>query len=304
MPSDIDPSEQIELEVVVESENGGILAEQRLPISVQRDAYAMQILDAIMDSSVKAGDNLAVDVVLKNRGMEFAQDTFVTVKIPALNVVQKAYLGDLSPVDQADPNYQDAVEGRAVINLPSDAKPGVYNVEIEADTYNGDSTATITKRLMVVGASADSLAVSPATSMTFAAGDSGAYSMTLVNSGSKVQLYYVSIDAPQGLSVKADNSIIAIPAGSSKTVQLTATSEKEGSYDFSVTIQANGDIVKKQDFTAKVEGTKTNNTFGSGSTTVLLTVILAIVFVVLLVVLIVLLTRKPEKSREFGESYY
>ncbi len=35
-----------------------------------------------------------------------------------------------------------------------------------------------------------------------------------------------------------------------------------------------------------------------------LTVILAIVFLVLLVVLIVLIGKKPNKSEEFGESYY
>ena len=37
---------------------------------------------------------------------------------------------------------------------------------------------------------------------------------------------------------------------------------------------------------------------------VVLTVVLAIIFLVLLVVLIVLIGRKPQKTEEFGESYY
>jgi preprotein translocase subunit SecG len=37
---------------------------------------------------------------------------------------------------------------------------------------------------------------------------------------------------------------------------------------------------------------------------VVLTVVLAIIFLVLLVVLIVLIGRKPQKSEEYGESYY
>jgi preprotein translocase subunit SecG len=40
------------------------------------------------------------------------------------------------------------------------------------------------------------------------------------------------------------------------------------------------------------------------SPVVILTVILAVIFIVLLIVLIVLIGKKPEKSGEFGESYY
>jgi preprotein translocase subunit SecG len=66
---------------------------------------------------------------------------------------------------------------------------------------------------------------------------------------------------------------------------------------------SNGDLVESKEFAANVEGTSLNTGF-SGNTAVVLTVVLAIIFVVLLVVLIVLLTRKPQKTQEFGESYY
>ena len=48
---------------------------------------------------------------------------------------------------------------------------------------------------------------------------------------------------------------------------------------------------------------KTSST-GVSNPVIVLTIILAIIFIVLLIVLIVLIGKKPEKSEEFGESYY
>jgi len=59
----------------------------------------------------------------------------------------------------------------------------------------------------------------------------------------------------------------------------------------------NGELLYVVNMTKSVDS-------GSSSPIVALTVILAIIFVVLLVVLIVLMGKKPEKSEEFGESYY
>jgi preprotein translocase subunit SecG len=43
---------------------------------------------------------------------------------------------------------------------------------------------------------------------------------------------------------------------------------------------------------------------GSASPVIAWIIVLAIIFIVLLVVLIVLMGKKPQKSEEFGESYY
>lgn len=300
MPLKIDPTESMQLVITIESREG-IIGGQTIDFTVQRESYIVEILDVNMDNKVVAGDSLALGIVLKNIGMRFAEDTFVKAKIPALGIEQKAYFGDLSPVDQADPDKEDAVERKMLLKVPSNAKPGIYTVEIEA--YNADSSTSLSKKIAIVGASEDSMAVSPAKSKTFAAGGNAEYSLTLVNSGSKVKIYEVSVDAPAGLIVVADKTIVAIPAGQSDTVNFQVSAAKEGSYDFVVTVQSGGDTVSKDSFTAKVERGSATSSIGA-NTTVLLAVILAIIFVVLVVVLIVLLTRKPEKTREFGESYY
>jgi hypothetical protein len=299
LPHDIDPTEARSLAVTVESE--GELARALYPFTIARPAYALEFLDVSMDNKAKAGETVNVDVVLKNRGYNSAQDAFVRVKIPLLGVEEKAYFSDIYSTDNTEDDQSDAAEGKVVLKIPSNAKPGIYNVEIEA--YNADTSTTSTKKLVVVGASEDSIVASPVTSKTFSAGSSAEYSLTLVNSGEKVKVYEISIEAPTGLSAEVDESLVAIPAGTSKTVKLKVSSSKVGVYDFTASVQSAGELIKKENFVANVEKSNVTNIVGGGDATVLLTVVLAIIFVVLLIVLIVLLTRKPEK-KEFGESYY
>jgi len=84
-----------------------------------------------------------------------------------------------------------------------------------------------------------------------------------------------------------------VAAGSSKVIKV---SPESGAKVNVFTI--NGELVSTVTFDSKIESDSVSNSV------VILTVILAIVFLVLLVVLIVLITKKPEKTDEFGESYY
>jgi len=310
VPSNIEPDEPIDLVVSLTSRNDGEGPTRTVSLLAQRESYNVEILDVNMDTKVGAGEVLPLDIVLKNRGRHFAEDTFVKVRIPALGVEERAYFGDMSAVyqpvidgyeDRLD--KEDAAIKRILLKIPSNAKPGVYAVEIEA--YNADSTSAVTKRVAVSGSSEESLVVSPVKSKTFKTGESAKYSITLVNSGNKVKVYQVGIDAPSGIVVNTDMPVIAVPAGLTQTVEIEASTDKVGVYDFTVTVQSGGELVSRESFIANVEksGLSSATSIG-GNATVLLTVILAIVFVVLLVVLIVLLTRKPEKQREIGESYY
>ena len=297
VPSDINPEEKFKLVINIESKDGKIFDRETILIEAQRENYNVEILDAEMASKVKAGDNLAVDIVLKNRGRHIAEDTFVRAKITSLGIAQKAYFGDLTPVDQTDDN-QDAVDKRMYLSIPSDAPTGIYTVEFEV--YNTDSSSVISKKIEIVGIAEDTLVVPSVTSKTIGVGQQTTYSLTIVNSGSKVRVYQLIADAPTGLTVSVEEPVIAIPAGSSKTVNVDATAQNSGTYSFTVSVNSDNALVQRKSFTANAEGKQ----LFAGNAAVLLTVILAIIFVVLLVVLIVLLTRKPQKSEEFGESYY
>ncbi|MEK6898613.1 MAG: hypothetical protein AABW79_00775 [Nanoarchaeota archaeon] len=296
MPYDIDPNERYALEITVES-NSRQVTPQLIQLEVQRASYEVQVLSVSNADQVMAGKALALDIVLKNRGRHFAEDTYVRVRIPELGISTAGYFGDLSPEDQANPDKEDAVERRLFLNIPSDTPAGVYNIEIEAS--NTDSVTRVAKKVVVTSSSAGSSAVSSSRSKSFGVGEAKSYSITLVNAGDTIQVYELSFDTPEGLSVDLEDSAVAVSAGSSKTVVFDVTASKAGTYDFSVDITSNGELVKRENYTARAEGRAT----GSVNATILVSVVLAIIFVVLVIVLIVLLTRRPSKE-EFGESYY
>ena len=301
LPSDLDENldEDLKLNILVESRQDGTADEVVIPLTVQRESYVIDVLDADLASKVVAGEVLTVDVVLKNFGRRFANDNFVRVSIPALGIEDRAYFGDLSALDQSDPDKEDAVERRLFLRIPSNAPAGVYNVEVEA--FNDDSVATLTRKVAVVGAEAGTTVVAPVHSKSFNAGETGTYTMTLVNTGDRIMVYELIVESSSGLDVTVDEAVVAVPAGTSRTVKVMATADKAGEYGFAVNVYSGSELVKRESFTAEVTG---GRTIGTGNVTVVLTVILAIIFIVLLVVLIVLLTRKPEKREEFGESYY
>jgi hypothetical protein len=294
MPFDIDPNESFQLEVTVESQDE--VVRKIVDFEVQRESYLVEVLSVGTPDQVRAGQTLPLDVVLKNRGRHFAEDTFVKARIAELGVSTTGYFGDLAPVDNSADNEDDAVERRLYLSIPNSAHDGVYTVELEA--FNGDSSTIATKKIVVVGAGQESRIISSGATKTFAAGETKTYSITLVNAGNEIKVYDLVLEAPKELTVDIDDSTVVIPAGTSKTVNMQVSSKEEGTYTFSVTVQSDESLVKKETFTASVKGTS-----AKVNPSVVLTVVLAVIFVVLVIVLVVLLTRRPEKP-EYGESYY
>jgi hypothetical protein len=301
------------LEILIESKDG-IADQASISFHVQRESYTLEILSVNMNNEVHAGDSIVMDVVLKNKGRKLADDTFLLVRIPELGLETRTYFGDLSPVDQSDPDKEDAVERRTFLKLPSDVPAGLYSVVLDA--FNSDSFDSVEKKVLVVGSEDSTLLISSTSSKTFSLGETEEYTITLVNKASSIAVYDIVVDSPKELSVDSSDSIVVVPAGSSRTVTFMATTtskaESDEQYSFNVIVTSEtGSTVGEKVFRSNIDDGEASSSSAKGSvfggdsnTAVLLTVILAIVFVVLLVVLIVLLTKKPEKSEEFGESYY
>jgi len=307
VPFDLDEDldESRVLEVAVESEEEGTADEVSIDLTVQRESYLLEILAVDMQPEVQAGQSLVFDVVLKNRGRQLAEDTFLRIRVPELGLETQTYFGDLSSRDQGGSvaDRDDAVERRAYLRIPADVPLGLYSVMIEA--FNDDSFASLEKRVLVAGAEEDTMVITPSNSKTFSTGDTGVYKLTLVNRGSVVRVYEIELDSSAGLNVEVSDPLVVVPAGSSRTVDISANADVRDDYTFTAIVHSDGKVIGDESFTASVtEGNGRADSIGSSSAAVLLTVILAIVFVVLLVVLIVLLTRKPDKTEEFGESYY
>ena len=300
LPYDLDDREEnFDLEVVIESENDGTGDEETIDLLVERESYVVDVLDVFMPSKVTSGSTLSLDIVLKNRGRQFAEDTFVRVRIPALDIEDRVYFGDLSPNDQSHPDKEDALERRLAVKIPTTTPAGTYTVEIDA--FNSDSITTLTRKIVVTGAGDETQALASKQSRTFKAGETANYKLTLVNEGSRVRIYQLIPETRAGLYVEVEENVVVVPAGSSRMVNIKVKASEEGLYDFGINVQSNGELAQRVPLTANV----VDSAFGGGNSTILLTVILAIIFIVLLVVLVVLLTKKPEHEDDFkGESYY
>lgn len=272
--------------------------------TAQRGSHELEILSVNMQSEVSVGEALVVDIVLKNRGRQSAEDAFVTISIPELGLEQRTYFGDLTPVDQDDPDKEDAVERRTVLRIPSNVEPGLYTVTVETFEEEGGRDTVERRVLIGGGAEENTVVVSASQSKNFGVGETATYQLTLVNRGSTVRVFTLSVDSPANLNVELSDALVVVPAGSSRTIEIDAMSDIRDEYTFTVEVQTeDGALVEQKSFRANVEDGSTGGSVRA-NTTVLLTVILAIIFIVLLVVLIVLLTRKPATKEEFGESYY
>lgn len=255
-----------------------------ITLNVQRESYSLQIL-SVSTGTIKAGMSVPVDVVIKNVGYNNLDDTYVTAKIPALGLSRTVYLGDLVAVEDKSEDDTDTVSGRLYLEIPYSAKAGAYALEVVAS--NGDTqTSGVASVTILNDFSAGNVIVS---------GDS----ILIVNPTNGVVVYRLVPKPSTDLAVSISQSVIAVPAGSSRTVDVTATGSNEGTYSYKVDVfSMDGELVSTASLTKTVESS------GTSGTVIVLTVILAIIFVVLLVVLIVLMGKKPQKSEDFGESYY
>ena len=292
-----------------------------ITLRVQRPSYNADIKSVSVSGTVDAGDEVPVEIVLKNIGYNNLDDLYVTASIPALGIQRTGYFGDLIAIEcgdnfdnteddrlnlynvnvdrDCDDSDVDTVSGKLFLKVPYDAKAGVYTVEVEVKS--DDSTSSKSAQLNVENEITSNVIVTN-TMATVAVGEDAEYNILLVNPTDKLKVYRVVTESSGSLSSNADSAVVAVPAGSSKTVKITANANSEGEYTFKVNIFAGEVLVDAVTLNAKVEGSKSK--IGTNNPIVVLTVILAIIFIVLLIVLIVLIGKKPEKSEEFGESYY
>jgi len=271
-----------------------------ITLRVQRPSYNIEIKSITTNQNVEAGETFAVDFVLRNKGYNDLEDLYVTASIPALGVEKTSFLGDLVALeccgdeselceactyDCCDEDDEDTVSGRIYLEVPYSVKSGTYALDLEISS--DDTSSAMTKQLNVENAFSDGNAL---------VSDNG---VLLVNPTNNVVVYRVVPEATSGLTITVDPSMVAVPAGSSKTVEVSATSEVEGTYTYNVNVfSADGSLVDTVTFTETFESKTVANPI------IVLTIILAIIFIVLLIVLIVLIGRKPEQTEEFGESYY
>lgn len=270
-------------------------------LRLQRESFSVDILAVEVPQSVEAGGSLPVDVVVKNLGYNDLDDMFVTAKISALGIERTVFFGDLVALEcergqDSDFNWgvdidrkclerkSDTSDGRLILQLPFDTKPGTYALELRVEGEDTASSKTVQVKIENSFPEGNFIA----------SGDQ----LLIVNPTNKLVVYKLSPKNVEGVSVSLSEKLVSVPAGSSRTVKLDMTADKSGEYTIPIDVfSSNGSFIKTVELEQELEGRD------AISPIVVLTIILAIIFVVLLVVLIVLIGKKP-KTEEFGESYY
>ena len=293
-----------DVDLVLKIWNRDHKTEETMTLRVQRPTYNVDVMSISVSQYVEAGDTVPVDVVIKNIGYNELDDLYVTAQITDLNVKSTTYFGDIVAFQcydedglACDEDDEDTSRGRFYLKIPYDAKAGIYNLEVEA--RNSDLTVTEIKQIVVKNDFSASNVIVSNMNANVAKGQEAEYELLIVNPTNKLKVYRIVTESSSQVSSSASESIVAVPAGSSKAIKVIATANSEGAYNFNVNVFAGEQLVSTVALSTNVSGTS------FAVPVVVLTVILIIVFLVLLIVLIVLLGKKPEKQEEeFGESYY
>jgi len=291
-----DHSDDLSLNVKVSSGNDFETEVQDIELRVQRPSYNADIKSISTSQTVEAGSNMPIDIVLKNMGYNELEDLYVTVQVAELGLTKTAYFGDLAFIESCedDCDKEDTVSGRLYLSVPYSADAGLYDLEVKVT--NDDTSSTMTKQFNIANDFAENTVV-PSTSKTFSVGETASYDLIIVNPTNALKAYTIVSDSNKYISTSVSDSVFVVPAGSSKTVTITANAVEEGDYSFDVSVLSGNTLEDTVTFNAEVEGQ------AGSSPIVVLTIVLAVIFLVLLVVLIVLLGRKPQ-TEDFGESYY
>ncbi len=302
VPFDLKDELSGEVSLTVDISGDGFKTQESFTIRVQRESFDADIKSIGVPQIIDAGDTFPIDIVLKNMGYNDLDDIYVTARISALGLERSAFFGDLVALECDDSNTamenygvdidrkcneddEDTLSGRIFLEVPYGVKAGIYALEVEVE--NDDTTSSEVVQVVIENA--------------FSAGNflvSG-NNLLIVNPTNDVVVYRLVPESTSQVSVSLDQSLVAVPAGSSKMVTVNAEAQTAGTFTYSVNIfDVSGNLVDSVSFSTSKTGRDAT------SPIVILTVILAIIFVVLLIVLIVLIGKKPEKAEDFGESYY
>lgn len=291
-------SDDLDLTVTIDGKDSKKFESPVYTVRVQRPSYNAEIKSVTVANSADAGETVPVDFVIKNRGYNNLDDLYVTVSMPALGIEKTSYLDDLVTLDNCthDCDKEDTVSGRITLVVPYEAKAGIYALEVKV---SNDDTNSVAVKQIVVNNDYTSNVVVASTKKTVEAGETAEYDLLLVNPTNKLKVYRVVPESSADVASSVEQSIVAVSAGSSKSVKVMATADEAGEYNFNVNVFSGETLTSKAVLSMSVDKESS-----IASPIVVLAVILSIVFIVLLVVLIVLITKRPEKTEEFGESYY
>jgi uncharacterized membrane protein len=253
------------LRLIFSDRNGQEIV-QNYNIKIDVPRHGVMIRDVIFnpDSRVKAGSALLSVVRLRNMGEKDERDVKVTVSIAQLGVSAAGY------VEKIDNNDHEEQTEELYLRIPRCAKPGVYDVEVEAAFNDGFRKERVAKQVEVLAdETCDDSGVSGSTSgkgkttisvgsqlENLPQGGTVAFPITITNSGRLSKSYTVGVSAADWAEVKiSPTANVVLDSGKSQTVYLFVTADKKapvGAQVLTATISSNGQTLEQLSLTANV----------------------------------------------------
>jgi len=317
IPSDIDASETYTLKVEVSDKSDSVTEEYDVRVREARHDVVIQDVIFRPSSSIEADAALFTTVRLENLGYKKEEDIKVSLIIPDLGVSTSDYLDELiTQTQEDDKNRDDESSGdvELFVRIPSDAKTGDYEVEIEVSYNRGHTVLRETKTLHVSGTSGsvlpDSMVSVDSTSKTVKSGEEAIYKIMFANFNGEKAVYSVEV-AGVGTFASASVNPAFVTIQPEETgelyVKLSVNENvQSGNYPFTVKIKSAGQTVKELNLEANVQGTS------AGSLKSALQIgfaILAIILVVLGLIIAFRKLREDEGEEDLeepsaGQTYY
>ena len=141
-----------------------------------------------------------------------------------------------------DCEEEDTVSGRIYLEIPFGVKAGIYTLEVLVE--NDDVESTFARQIAVENNLPENVIVT-STRKTVAVGEDAEYTLLLVNPTNSLIVYKVVAESNGEISSSVDSAVVAVPAGSSKTVTVTARAKSEGEYNFDVNVFSNEKLSRK-----------------------------------------------------------
>ena len=240
-------------------------SEQIIRLSVEPSRNGVVISDVVLSpgSTVEAGRSLLATVELQNFGDNDEEDVKVTIAVPALGISASDFI-DVLEVNENSVRVSYETTEELFLSIPDCATPGVYELTVEAEYDEYESTTesyslTVTQGDYCTEGDDEErlvIAVGPE-SQKVDSGSQAVYAIALSNEGTSAESYTLSVSVGSSdLSSSLSQSLVVLDASESGVVYAyvnAAQDASEGFYPVNILVANDGKTIETISLTLEVE---------------------------------------------------
>ncbi len=263
IPSDLDLDDN-DYTLYVEVYDNEDYERESFDLYIEKQRHSLEIMDVIYDSTVNAGDELSVEVRVKNVGEQKEEDIKVEVSLEDLDSASD-YIDELASEEEDNEDEESSDSANFILDIPEDTESGTYNLNILVAYDNDHETLEKTYVITVDGtettteesASEETSISTSSTSLEGKEGDDKTLELSITNPGSEEETYEIAVAGiAQWASSTVSPSTLDLAAGETEKVSLTLTPDADaaGEHEFSIQIlDSEGNLVKEIQMEMDVE---------------------------------------------------